>query len=86
MPAVLLLQTLEHGAYYAGKLDTTPAVARWHAGKRRFVLSDFSFGQQRVRSIPHVEDGGAGERFAPLSRTNPKKSYEVSDYSFETVS
>jgi len=86
MPAVLLLGTLEHGTYYAGKLGTTPAVARWHARKRRFVLSDFSFGQQRVRSVPHVDDGRGRERFAPLSRTDPKKSYEVSDYSFETVS
>ena len=35
----LPLEALEHGAYYAGKLGVTPAVARWHAKKRRFGVT-----------------------------------------------
>jgi len=76
---------LEHGAYYAGKLSDTPATARWHAGKRRFVLAEFALGQQRVRSVAHVDESGMGERFAPMSKTDAKSSYHVSDYALETA-
>jgi hypothetical protein len=83
-PAQLPLETLEHGAYYAGKLGSTPAVARWHAKKRRFVFGEFTLGRQCVRSVAHVADSARGERFAPLSKTAPKNTYRVSDYAFET--
>jgi len=84
--AVLPLDTLEHGAYYAGNLGTTPAVTRWHAKKRRFVFGEFSLGRQRVRSVAHVAENGTAERFIPLSKQEPKDSYRVSDYAFETGS
>ncbi len=83
-PAALPLETLEHGAYYAGKLGFTPAVARWHAKKRRFVFGEFSLGRQCVRSVAHVADSGTRERFTPLSKTAPKATCRVSDYAFET--
>jgi hypothetical protein len=83
-PALLPPETLEHGAYYAGKLGTAPVVARWHAKKRRFVLGEFTLGRQCVRSVAHVADSARGERFAPLSKTAPKTDYRVSDYAFET--
>jgi hypothetical protein len=83
-PAALALETLEHGAYYAGTLGVTPAVARWHAKKRRFVFGEFTLGRQRVRSVAHVADSATGERFIPLSKAVLKDTYRVSDYAFET--
>jgi hypothetical protein len=84
-PGALPLEMLEHGAYYAGKLGVTPAVARWHAKKRRFVFGEFTLGRQRVRTVAHVADTGTGEWFIPLSKTEPKDTYRVSDYAFETA-
>jgi hypothetical protein len=86
-PGVLALETLEHGAYYAGKVGVTPTVARWHGKKRRFVFGQFSLGQQRLRSLAHIADNDRGteERFIPLSKPEPKDSYRVSDYAFETA-
>ena len=78
-------EMLEHGAYYVGKLGGATAVARWHAKKRRFVFSEFSMGRQHIRSIAHVAEKGTGERFAPLSKTEPKGAADISDYAFETV-
>jgi hypothetical protein len=84
-PAALPLEMLEHGAYYAGKLGVTPAVARWHAKKRRFVFGEFALGRQCVRSVAHGADTGIEERFVPLSRTEPRDTHRVSDYAFETA-
>jgi hypothetical protein len=83
-PAPLPLETLEHGAYYAGKLDSAPVVARWHAKRRRFVFGEFTLGRQCVRSVAHVGDSTTGQRFTPLSKTAPKNTCRVSDYAFET--
>ena len=83
--AVLPIEALEHGAYYAGRLGGTPVIARWHAQKRRFVFGEFTLGQQRVRAAAHIAEPGRGERFAPLSKTNPKNTHQVSDYAFETA-
>jgi hypothetical protein len=82
---VLAPETLEHGAYYAGRLGATPAIARWHAKKRRFVFGEHTLGRQRVRAVSHIADGGKAEAFAPLSKTQPKDTYRVSDYAFETA-
>ena len=84
-PTALSPGTLEHGAYYAGKLGAVPAVARWHAKKRSFVFREFILGRECIRSIPHVADAGTGERFIPLSKTEPKNAQHISDYAFETV-
>jgi hypothetical protein len=86
-PEALALETLEHGAYYAGKVGVTPTVARWHAKKRRFVFAEFTMGQSRLRSLAHVADSDrrTEERFVPLSRPEPQNSYRVSDYAFETA-
>jgi len=81
----LSLQTLEHGAYYAGKLGAMRAVARWHAKKRRFVLGEFTFGRQRARLVAHAADMPMGECFIPLSKTDPKDTQQLSDYAFETA-
>ncbi len=77
-------ETLEHGAYYEGKLGVRSAVARWHAKKRRFVSGEFTLGRHCVRSVAHVADSATGERFIPLSKTAPKDTYRVSDYAFDT--
>jgi hypothetical protein len=82
--AALPLEALEHGAYYAGNLGAAPAVTRWHAKKRRFVFGEFTLGRQRVRSVPHAAENGAAEGFIPLSKTEPKDRYRLSDYAFET--
>jgi len=84
-PAVLPVEGLEHGAYYAGTLGVTPAVARWHAKKQRFVFGEFTLGQQRVRTVAHITDVKVEERFIPLSKTEPEDAYRVSDYAFETA-
>ena len=86
-PAALALETLEHGAYHAGQLGVTPAVARWHGKKRRFVFGEFTLGRRCVRSVAHITDGesGTAQRFVPLSRSEPKDTYRVSDYAFETA-
>jgi hypothetical protein len=76
---------LAHGAYYTGKLGVTPAVARWHAMKRRFVFGEITLGRQRVRTVAHVADSGTGERFAPLSTIAPNETCQVSDFAFETA-
>jgi hypothetical protein len=84
-PAALPLETLEHGVYFAGKLGVAPAVARWHAKKQRFVFGEFTLGRQRVRTVAHVPDIGIKDRFNPLSKTEPKDAYRVTDYAFETA-
>jgi hypothetical protein len=84
VPAALPLDMLEHGAYYSGNLGVAPMVARWHAKKRRFVFGEFTLGRQQVRSVAHAADSGTGERFIPLSKIEPKDTYRVSDYAFET--
>jgi hypothetical protein len=84
-PVALAPEMLEHGAYYAGKLGVMPAVARWHGKKRRFVYGEFTLGQHCVRSVAHVADSATAERFAPVSKTEPKDSYRLSDYAFETA-
>jgi hypothetical protein len=81
----LLVKELEHGVYYAGKLGATAAIARWHASKRRFVFTEYALGRQHVRSVAHVADSASGERFTPLTKIEPKDSYRVSDYAFETA-
>ena len=78
-------QALEHGDYYAGKFGTTAAIARWHSGKRRFVFVEYALGRERVRSVPHIAESAAGERFTPLTRIEPKPASRVSDYAFETA-
>lgn len=83
-PLGLASEALEHGAYYAGNLGMRPAVARWHAKKRRFVFGEFALGRLCVRSVAHVAESAIGERFIPLSRTEPKDANRVSDYAFET--
>ena len=83
-PVGLASETLEHGAYYAGTLGLASAVARWHAKRRRFVFAEFSLGRLCVRSVAHVADSATGERFIPLSKTEPKNTCQVSDYAFET--
>ena len=87
LPVALSLETLEHGAYYAGKVGVASTVARWHAKKRRFVFGEFTLGRQRVRSLAHIADTNSGteERFIPLSRPESRDSYRVSDYAFETA-
>jgi hypothetical protein len=84
-PAALPLEMLEHGVHYAGKLGVTPAVARWHAMKRRFVFEEITLGRQHVRTVAHVADIGTGERFAPLSKTSPNDTCRVSGFAFETA-
>ena len=76
---------LEHGAYYTGQLGSTAVIARWHANKRRFVFGEYSLGSQRVRAVSHIADGGKVEAFAPLSMTQPKATYRISEYAFETA-
>jgi len=83
-PAPLASEALEHGAYYAGKLGVRPAVARWHAKRRRFLFGEFSLGRHCVKSVAHVADSATGEGFVPLAKTDAKASYRVSDYAFET--
>jgi hypothetical protein len=83
-PVGLGSEALEHGAYYAGNLGMKPAVARWHAKKRRFLFGEFTLGRLCVRSVAHVAEGATGERFVPLSKTEPKDTCRVSDYAFET--
>jgi hypothetical protein len=82
----LPLESLEHGAYYAGKLGATPAVARWHAKRRRFVLGEIILGRQRVKTVAHVACRGSREWFAPSSKTAPNDTCQVSDFAFETCS
>ena len=81
----LASEQLEHGVYYAGKLGAAAAIARWHAKNRRFVFGEYALGRQHVRSVPHVADGASGERFIPLTRVEPKDTYRVSEYAFETT-
>jgi hypothetical protein len=76
---------LEHGAYYAGRLGAAPAFARWHARKRRFVYGEYSMGKLHIRAVPHICDSATAASFAPLSKTQPKDAYRVSDYAFETA-
>jgi hypothetical protein len=82
---VLPVETLEHGAYYAGALGGLPVVARWHSGRRRFVFGEFALGRQRVRSVPHVLESGTGDRFAPWTKAEPASASRISDYAFETA-
>jgi hypothetical protein len=82
---LLRLNELEHGAYYAGRLGSAPAFARWHAKKRRFVYGEYSMGKVHIRAVPHIYDSGTAASFAPLSKTQPKDAYRVSDYAFETA-
>ena len=81
----LPVKTLEHGAYYVGKLGVTTTVARWHAKKQRFLFEEFNLGQQRVRSVVHATAGGPEQRFFPLSRIEPNNTQRLSDYAFETA-
>jgi len=78
-------QQLEHGVYYAGKLGAAAAIARWHAKKRRFVFGEYTLGRQHVRSVAHAGDSATGEGFIPLTKIEPKHTYRVSDYAFETA-
>jgi hypothetical protein len=82
---VLGTETLEHGAYYAGQLGSSPAIARWHQKKRRFVYAQYTMGSPRVKSIPHLDDAGTGDVFLPLSKTQPKSAERVTEYAFETT-
>jgi hypothetical protein len=84
VPEALSMQSLEHGAYYAGTLGTESIVARWHARRQRCVFWEFAVGHNRVNSAAHVAGTGTGKRFAPLSRSVPTDICQVSDYSFET--
>ena len=81
----LPVKTLEHGAYYVGKLGVTTTVARWHAKKQRFLFEEFNLGRQGVRSVVHATAGGPEERFFPLSRIEPNNTQRLSDYAFETA-
>ena len=84
-PIALPPEMLEHGAYYAGKLNDAPAIARWHAKKRRFVLAEYTLGRRRIRSVAHAADSGTAERFTPLAKTEPRNTSRLSDYAFETA-
>lgn len=83
-PRILPPERLTHGAYYVGKLNVIPAVARWHAAKRLFVLAEITLGQPQVKTVAHVAEAGAGERFAPLSQATPNDTCQVTDFAFET--
>ena len=82
---VLAPEVLEHGAYYAGRFECAPAIARWHARKRRFLFGEHTFGRRLIRAVSHVADETTAEAFAPVSKTQPKEAYRVSDYAFETA-
>jgi hypothetical protein len=82
---VLAPKALEHGAYYAGQLGSTPAIARWHALKRRFVFGEYILGRQRIRAVSHIAVADTAEAFAPLSKTQPRDAYRISDYALETA-
>jgi hypothetical protein len=60
-------------------------IARWHAAKRRFVFGEYTLGRQRIRAVSHIAVGEAPEAFVPLSKTEPKDAYRISDYAFETA-
>jgi hypothetical protein len=81
----LPLATLIHGACYNGLLDATTTMARWHAQRRRFVFSEHSMGQSKLKVAPHVADAGLGARFAPLSRQEADGNSHISDFAFETT-
>jgi hypothetical protein len=83
---VLRPEQLTHGAYYAGHVHSTPAVARWHAAKRRFVLLHSALGVRGTKAIPHVADARTEEMFLPLSEKVPTDEQRISDYAFETSS
>jgi hypothetical protein len=78
-------ETLEHGAYYAGKLGSARGVARWHAKKHRFVYAEYSLGTRQVRTAAHIDEGGTPQVFVPVARIEPKDNHRVSDYAFETA-
>ena len=84
-PGVLSPDMLEHGAYYAGRIASARVVARWHAKKQRFVVGEFTFGRQHVRSLVHIDERRVGEWFAPFYKSDPKDSSRISDYAFETA-
>lgn len=81
----LPVASLEHGAYYAGKLNASPIVARWHAKKRRFVFEEYAVGRKHTRSVAHVQDCKSGDGFAPLAMASISANGGVSDYAFETA-
>lgn len=83
---VLRPEQLTHGAYYTGHVHSTPAVARWHAAKRRFVLSHSALGVRGTKAIAHVADARTEEMFLPLSQGAPTDELRISDYAFETAS
>jgi len=83
---VLRPEQLVHGAYYAGHVHSTPAVARWHAAKRRFVLLHSELGVRAPKAIPHVADARTEDMFLPLSEKAPTDEQRVSEYAFETTS
>ncbi len=83
---VLRPEQLVHGTYYAGHVHSTPAVARWHAAKRRFVLLHSELGVRAAKAIPHVADARTEDMFLPLSEKAPTDEQRVSEYAFETAS
>ena len=83
---VLRPEQLVHGAYYSGHVHSTPAVARWHAAKRRFVLLHSELGVRATKAIPHVADARTEDMFLPLSEKAPSDEQRVSEYAFETAS
>ena len=82
---VLPSDALQHGAYYTGQLGSKTVIARWHANKRCFVFGEYTLGSQRIRAVPHAAEGGKAEAFAPISMTQPKAGYRISEYAFETA-
>jgi hypothetical protein len=85
LSGVLPPDVLEHGAYYAGRFECAPTIARWHAKKRRFMFGEHTLGRRLIRAVLHIADEDKTEAFAPLSKTQPKEAYRVSDYAFETA-
>jgi hypothetical protein len=85
LSGVLPPDALEHGAYYAGRFECTPTIARWHAKKRRFMFGEHTLGRRLIRAASHIADRGPAETFAPLSKIQPRDAYRVSDYAFETA-
>lgn len=82
---VLPPEVLEHGAYYVGRFEYAPAIARWHAKKRRFLFGEHTLGRRLIRAVLHVADESTPEAFALLSKTQVKEAYRISDYAFETA-
>ena len=82
---VLGAGTLVHGAYYNGLFGDMTMIARWHAHKHRFVLSEQAMGGPKLQAAPHVAEATEGVPFAPLAEQQAEGDYHISDFAFETT-